>query len=364
MRLRRLTLQHFRNIPWAEFAFEGRQQFFLGANGQGKTNLLEAVGLVTALRSFRTADTTLLIAQGRPEAAIAAEFEHEREGESRVLITLRRGGKEVSCDGERVTRLADFLGRFPTVVFSSQDQQWVRGAPALRRRWLDLVLAGTAPGYLDALTRYHRALEGRNQLLKRQAPVAELEAFELPLAEAAAALATARRTGVATLAPQVEAAYAALSAGSEPASIAYAADAAPGEGDASAWRAHFAKGRARDLLLRATLSGPHRDDLELRVGGRAARDYGSEGQQRSLVLALRLAQVNHIRAAIGVQPVLLADDVLGELDPARRRRFWAALGEDRQVLATGTEPPDAELGAWEIFRVATGAFAPFHPSVP
>lgn len=358
MRLRRLTLQNLRNIPFAEFCFEGRQQFFLGANGQGKTNLLEAVGFVSALRSFRTADTGLLIAQGKREGALAAEFEHEKFGPVRIVITLRPGGKEVLRDGERVGRLADFLGHFPTVVFSSQDQQLVRGAPALRRRWLDLALAGTDAAYLYSLTNYHRALDGRNLLLKRQAPAAELAAFEAPLAEAAAALVAARRAGLDTLAPHVAAAYATLSADAEPATLAYDADTAPAGGDASAWRAHFEKSRPRDLQFRSSLSGPHRDDLALKIGGRAARDYGSEGQQRSLVLALRLAQVNHIRAATGVQPVLLADDVLGELDPARRRRFWTALGEDRQVLATGTEPPAAELGDWEIFRVSAGSFTP------
>ena len=369
MRLRRLTLQNLRNIPFAEFSFSGRQQFFVGQNGQGKTNLLEAVGFVTALRSFRTADAGLLIAQGKREGALAAEFEHETYGPSRVVVTLRPGGKEVTCDGERLTRLADFLGRFPTVVFSSQDQQLVRGSPALRRRWLDLALAGTDKAYLYSLTNYHRALDGRNQLLKRQASAAELTAFEAPLAEAAAALVAARRAGVATLAPHVAAAYATLSADAEPATLAYEADTAPEAGDASAWRAHFEKSRARDLQFRSSLSGPHRDDLDLRVGGRPAKDYGSEGQQRSLVLALRLSQVNHVRAATGVQPVLLADDVLGELDPARRRRFWAALGEERQVLATGTELPAAELGAWEIFRVSAGSFAPessagFQPAPP
>jgi len=356
MRLRRLTLQNLRNIPFAEFTFTGRQQFFVGANGQGKTNLLEAVGFVTALRSFRTADTALLIAQGKREGALAAEFEHEKYGPSRVVITLRPGGKEVVCDGERVARIGDFLGRFPTVVFSSQDQQLVRGAPALRRRWLDLTLAGVDAGYLRALAGYHRALEGRNQLLKRQAPAIELAAFEAPLAEAAAALAAARRAGLAALAPVVAAAYATLSADAEPATLAYAADAEPGDGGGAAWRAHFEKARVRDLSFRASLSGPHRDDIVLKIGGRAARDYGSEGQQRSLVLALRLAQVAWVRASTGVEPVLLADDVLGELDPARRRRFWAALGQERQVLATGTELPDAELGAWEVFAVAAGGF--------
>jgi DNA replication and repair protein RecF len=312
---------------------------------------------VTALRSFRTADTRLLLAQGQREAAIACDFEHEVQGATKLVIRLHGEGKEVACDGERVTRLADHLGRFPTVVFSSQDQQLIRGAPALRRRWLDLTLAGTDPVYLHGLQNYHRALAGRNQLLKRQAATAELAAFEQPLGAAAAALVAARRRGVAALAPHVAAGYAQISAGAETADITYAEDSAPGDGDAAAWHAHFARTRARDLQFRGTMSGPHRDDIDLRVGARAARDFGSEGQQRSLVLALRLAQVSHVRECTGIEPVLLADDVLGELDPTRRRRFWAALGEARQVLATGTELPDAELGAWDVFRVAGGGFA-------
>lgn len=358
MRLRRLTLQDLRNIPLAELSFTGRQQFFLGPNGQGKTNLLEAVGFITALRSFRTADPSLLVAHGRRQGALAAEFEHEKLGPSRVVITLRPGGKEVVCDGERLTRLADFLGRFPTVVFSSQDQQLVRGAPALRRRWLDLSLAGVSTAYLDSLTRYHRALDARNHLLKRQASPAELAAFEAPLADAASALVAARRAGLAELAPHLAAAYSAISADAEPASLAYQPDASPPGDTPAAWLAHFEKTRPRDLQFRSSLSGPHRDDLTLLVGSRPARDYASEGQQRSLVLALRLAQVSHVRARTGIEPVLLADDVLGELDPDRRRRFWAALGDTRQVLATGTELPAAELGSWEIFHVHAGTFTP------
>lgn len=356
MRLRRITLQTFRNITLTELNLSGRQQFFVGANGQGKTNLLEAVGFVTALRSFRTADTRVLIQEGKSDAALAADFEHERLGPTNLVIKLRPGGKEVACDGERVDRLGDYLGRFPTVVFSSQDQQLVRGAPGLRRRWLDLTLAAVEPDYLRDLQAYHRALAGRNKLLKEHsANTAELAAFEHPLAAAAAGLAARREAGLHALGAHVAAAYERIADGAEPAGLRAAPDVTVA--DAAGWRGLFERNRQRDRQFRTTLAGPHRDDITLTVGGRAARDYGSEGQQRSLVLALRLAQMTFFRERTGVEPILLADDVLGELDPERRRRFWASLGESRQVIATGTTLPDAELGKWQVFNVRGGEFS-------
>ena len=166
MRLRKLTVRHFRNVGFAALEFSGRQQFLVGANGQGKTNLLEAVGFLTALRSFRTADNKLLVSHTEHTAAIACELEHERLGETHVMIKLRHENKELWCDQARVMRLADHLGKFPTVVFSSQDLQLVRGSPAGRRRWLDLTLAAMDAGYFRTLQVFSRALAGRNALLK------------------------------------------------------------------------------------------------------------------------------------------------------------------------------------------------------
>ena len=132
------------------------------------------------------------------------------------------------------------------------------------------------------------------------------------------------------------------------------------ETDPAGWRRRLADGRTRDLAFRATLTGPHRDDLELRIGGGAARDFASEGQQRSAVLALRLAQAAWFRERSGVAPIILADDVLGELDPARRGRFWSALPADSQVIATGTQLPGAGTGGdgvrWQVLQVAAGSF--------
>ncbi|MGC4072890.1 MAG: DNA replication/repair protein RecF [Nibricoccus sp.] len=356
MRLRRLTLQHFRNVAFADLTLTGDRHFFVGPNGQGKTNLLEAAGFLFALRSFRTADNRALIAHGQPEAAIACELTHERRGDTRVLIKLRTGGKEVTCDGERIPRLADYLGQFPTVVFSSQDQLLVRGSPGTRRRWLDLVLSATDAAYFAALQGYHRALAGRNALLKRSASTAELTAFERPLAENAAQLTALRVAGLQTLSTHVSNAYARIADDAESAALSYAPDQSVTH-DASTWLTLFEKNRPRDLVMKTTLAGPHRDDCELTVSAKPAREFASEGQQRSLAIALRIAETEFLRARTGIQPLLLADDVLGELDPARRRRFWDALGTGYQVIATGTTLPDATLGDWQIFNVSAGTFA-------
>jgi DNA replication and repair protein RecF len=355
MRLRQLTLRHFRNVGLATLAFDGRRQFLTGANGQGKTNLVEAAGLLTALRSFRTTDNQLLIGHGQKVAAIACELEHERFGDTQLLIKFRPGGKELWRDQGRVTRLADHLGKFPTVVFSSQDLLLVRGAPAGRRRWLDLTLAAMDADYLHALQTYARALAGRNALLKQgRATGPELGAFEQVLAPVAAQLIARRAAGLRALATQVQAAYSRLCDAAEPAGLDYEPNGS--EPDAAALRARWEAGRARDARFRTTLTGPHRDDFRLTVRGAGARDYASEGQQRSLVLALRIAQAAWFHGQSGVRPVLLADDVLGELDPARRRQFWAAIDPESQVIATGTTTPDAQLGAWQIFQVTDGRF--------
>jgi DNA replication and repair protein RecF len=355
MRLSRITLENFRNIPLAELTLDGRQQFLIGPNGQGKTNLLEAVGYLTALRSFRTSDQRLLISHGKQDAGVAYEIEHELLDDTGVTIKLRPDGKEITCDGEWVTKFGDFLGRFPTVVFSSQDQQLVRGVPAFRRRWLDLTIAAMDSSYLQVLQQYHRGVLDRNRLLKSGATSMEFAAFELPLATAAAQIVQKRLANVKVLSGYVAESYAAIAGDKEKVTMCYKPDQE--QTDTTAWTAIFAKNRVRDLQFKTTGAGPHRDDFDLVIGRHSLRDFGSEGQQRSLALAMRLAQVSYFHERSGVQPVVLADDVLGELDPDRRRRFWTAIGSDSQVIATGTSLPEAELGEWQIFKVAGGRFA-------
>ena len=396
MQLHQITLQNFRNLPLVRLTLAGRRQFLVGANGQGKTNLLESLGLLTALRSFRTAESGQLIRQGQTSAALAIALSHERLGATTVTIRLEGAGKEVMVDQEKITRLGDFIGRFPTVVFSSQDQLLIRGAPAVRRRWLDLALAALDAEYLRALQTYHRALAARNLLLKRDSATdAELLAFEKTMAPAAACVVARRAAGLAELAGIVTRTYAAIALPAPDASAAVstasavsaplaasaadgqsAASSAPAEGSppglapetvgfayapdclaatAAAFASLWAEQRQRDRQGRTTARGPQRDDFEFLLRGAPARSFASEGQQRLLVLALRIAQADWIRARTDIEPVLLADDVLGELDPERRARFWSALSPAAQVIATGTAMPEGlVLADWQIFRVIGG----------
>jgi DNA replication and repair protein RecF len=223
----------------------------------------------------------------------------------------------------------------------------------LRRRWLDLHLASLDAVFLAQLQTYHRAVDARNRLLKAEGSVREIAAFEQQLAPAACALIARRVAAMERLTARVHETFSALTGGADVATMSYRADVTattPAE-----MLQVLEQQRPRDVRMQATQRGPHRDDLVLQVHGRDAALFASEGQQRALVLALRFAQLRDARAATGLAPLVLADDVLGELDPARRAHFWSALDPDLQLFASGTQPPvDDTPGGWEILPVRSG----------
>ncbi len=354
MKLLRLRLADFRNIASADLAFDCRRTFLLGANGQGKTNLLEAAGLLHALRSFRTRETDLLIRHAAPALQAGYTLEHEREGTVNIALTLTPKSKTVVIDGETVRQFSDFLGRFPVVVFSSDDIALLRGSPAERRRRLDLLVASNDAEYLTALRRYHRALEARNRILKHPAPdTLQLAAFEKTLAPHAVKINAGRKKFFEEIAGDFTHACAEIGLPENAAALAFN----PGADlkSETEFLKFYERRRTGDIALRATQHGPHRDDFDFRFAGRHAQDVASEGQQRGLVLAFGLASLARLREKRGVAPLVLADDVLGELDPIRKTGFWRALGDDCQVIATGTAPPpNAEN--WHVIEVAEGNY--------
>ena len=355
MKLLRMRVADFRNITFAEVNFGGPRHFLLGSNGQGKTNLLEAVAMLNALRSFRTRDAKNLVRHGAKAARLW--FEVEREGEGIVTVELSLGAdtKSVLVNGEPVKRFEDFVGKYPASVFCSDDIVLLRGSPADRRRWLDMSLAATDAGYFTALRRYHGALAERNRLLKdAETRPTLLLPFEKVMAPAAVALVAARTAALAELHAGLAAACAAIGQAAESPALDYRPSSALI--DEAAWLELWARDRHDDIRMRATRRGPQRDDFIFRLFGRPAAAVASEGQQRGLVLGLSLAELARRRRVTGLAPVVLADDILGELDPERKAGFRRALGDDLQVIATGTTPP-ADADAWRIHAVNSGGYA-------
>ena len=354
MRFLNLRVQDFRNVEFAELDLSADRTFLLGGNGQGKSNLLEALGLVTALRSFRTQSMSALPRREVGVFTAVYGIEHEVEGRTELDIHSGCSGRKVRLDGERVSRLGDFIGRFPVVPLSSGDLMLLRGSPSERRRFLDLTLSAIDPAYYHALRNYHRGVAERNRLLKKGGSAAELSAFEAEIAPHSVVVAARRAAEVVRLRNVLVAVYANIAEADEGPELDFKVNSACSDVEAVARMLH--DGRKRDQIMGSTQKGPHRDDfnLSLTIGG--AKEYASDGQQRGLCVALRIAQARIFQERLGLSPVLLADDVLGELDPHRRAGFWRACPPELQIIATGTELPEAEQD-WAIWNVEGGQFA-------
>lgn len=355
MRILKIRSYQFRNLTSVDLDLAGDAHFFIGANGQGKTNLLEAVGLLTALRSFRTQDMAALVGwKTQGGAHLQFTIEHPRMGETDVSIAIEGRSRTVKVDGNPVDKLADFIGSFPTVALSSQDIQMLRGSPQLRRRFLDLAVASVDPVYYQTLRTYHKALRERNALLKQRAVPALFRPFEQLLVQAAEALVQLRKSSLTYLDRHFQDVYRVISPEEEAPELVYRPS---GQWSTAAeFQQLLNENRDKDRARETTSVGPHRDDFAFRLLDHRAREYASEGQQRGLVLALRLAQMHWIREKTGLSPVILADDILGELDPQRQRGFWRSVGDGHQLFATGTRPPTGPEGcAWQTWQVEKGS---------
>jgi DNA replication and repair protein RecF len=350
-------LENFRNIESASLSFEGDRIFMLGPNGQGKTNLLEAIGLSSNLRSFRKSGLDGLVRDGQQQTSLFCRFLNDLGEEREVFLSFRtKGDKHLEVDGEKVSKLGDFLGEFPSVALSSRDLRLIRDGPAERRRWLDLLLSTSSADYFSTLQAFHRALRERNALLKQDGGDQELDAFEQALIPAAVRLRGMRADALPLLSKSLAASYEVLSGGEEEAGVDYRPDISLESEEQ--YRGRLLSDRTRDRIIGSTRRGPHRDDFTFLLNSRDARTYASEGQQRGLVLALRLSEFSYICDTRKRVPVLLADDVLGELDSARKANFEKLLPSSAQVFASGTSfPPSDQRESWETFRVSSGSFS-------
>jgi DNA replication and repair protein RecF len=366
--LERLRIFAFRNYAEQAVDFGRGINVIGGRNAQGKTNLLEAVATLLLSRSPRASSSADVVAWGSDEALLEARV--SRPAADRTLaVRFRR-----DAVSGRVTRTAtvdgnprparDLLGLCPVVLFWPEDLQLVKAGPDGRRRLLDMVLSQLDPRAAADLLRYRHVLEQRNTLLRQvragTAGFSSLDSFTHELVGSGARIQLARADLVRALTPHGRDALAQIGGGEE-LGLRYLPDGGMDpDGDATtaeaALAATLARRREEEVVRGATLAGPHRDDLELLIGGRPARSAASQGQQRSIVLALKLAEVRHIADRAGVMPVLLLDDVLSELDPGRRRDLLTGLASaGLQTLITSSEPlPDVLPAGTRRLEVTAG----------
>jgi DNA replication and repair protein RecF len=342
VRLRKLSLQHFRNIAQAEVEPSPRLTVLIGENGQGKTNLLEAVYLLATLRPLRAGRLAELIRFGAERAVVAGQV-MTGAGERRLAVEVRPTERSASLDGKPIERLDTYLDGLAAVCFSPDDLLVVKGGPELRRRFLDRAAFNRWPAVLGEARDYVRALRARNAALRSgRGPVEE--SFRQPLCRAGARLLRRRRDVAIELEPRLASAFAEISGPGAPAAeLAYRPSAGIElDGDEAALEQRLAEALAarlvRDLDRGYTSCGPHMDDVLLGIGGRAARAYGSQGQQRAYVLSLRIAEVENLRAILGRPPLLLLDDVSSELDPAKNGFLLAYVASlPAQAFLTATD---------------------------
>ena len=358
MLVRRLWLTDFRSYESAELTLADGVTAILGSNGQGKTNLLEALGYLATLDSFRGAPLDAMIRSGASTAVIRAEGATDARELLLEAELAAAGRSRAYVNRQRLQRSRDLLGVLRVSVFSPDDLDLVKGGPAGRRRFLDDTLVSLHPRYDQLRSDVERVLRQRNTLLKQCAGGARfddsaaftLDVWDTKLAEAGEALAQARRDLVERLGPVLREAYGAV-AGLEKADIDAVYDAPwLEEGLAAA----LAAARRNELRRGVTLVGPHRDELDLRIAGLPSRTHASQGEQRSLALALRLAAHDVVTAETGTPPVLLLDDVFSELDPERSDALLQHLPAGQTVLTSAAGlPPRAQPD--KILHIDAGA---------
>jgi DNA replication and repair protein RecF len=369
MYLKALQLRHFRNYGEQAVAFTAPKTIVLGDNAQGKSNLLESVELLATLRSHRCHRDRDLIQTGEPLGRIAATVERA-VGCSELALMLRQGGRRTAIrNGEKLRRQGDFLGALNAVQFSSLDLELVRGGPGERRTWLDTLLMQLEPIYIHILGQYAQALKQRNALLRQakgHPDPTQLALWDAQLAALGTRVMRRRSRGLARLVPIAQQWHQAISGQTEVLTLQYRSNVPMDSDDPTVIQEAFlAKIQQRAIAEQqqhTSLVGPHRDDIEFTINDTPARQYGSQGQQRTLVLALKLAELKLIESVVGEPPLLLLDDVLAELDLNRQNQLLEAIQDRFQTVITTTHLGSFEsqwLKASQVLTVKAGSLSQF-----
>lgn len=339
MRLESIRLYNFRNFVSCDASFSPSVNAVLGDNGQGKTNLIEAIGVLSFGKSFRSQSNSELVRWGQGEASVFGKI-LKASGEEELGVVFRGGRREALLNGNKLKSIEEFVGRLICVSFSPSDMSIVQGAPQERRRFLDKHLTEARPAMLRRLMDYARALKNKNVVLQDESARLEtVRPWNQILAETGAEIVNSRRSLLARL-EELSKSFQARISSDPPLSLKLKTNLCPEEAEVSAdgalqtLEASFHKERLRGQAM----YGPHRDDIDILLGDNEAAAFASQGQTRTIVLSLKLGLIQLLEESRGESPIILLDDVDSELDAARRNSlFDLILEQKRQVFITGTE---------------------------
>lgn len=346
MYVNNIHLQHYRNYTQLELNAFGPVNLLIGQNAQGKTNLVEAIFVLALTKSHRTSKDRELIAFDSSAAYLSSEVE-KRYGKVKLELALSVQGKKAKINGLEQRKLSDFIGALNVVMFAPEDLEIVKGTPGGRRRFLDMEIGQVAPGYLYHLQQYQKVLAQRNNLLK-QAWVKDLSSVQVmlevwneQLVEHGVKIVKKRKQFIKKLQKWAQEIHEGIAGGKETLELGYVPSFSEAEEEDEAvlleqFMLKLSQMRDQEIRRGMTLAGPHRDDLTFAINGKEVQTYGSQGQQRTTALSLKLAEIELIHEEIGEYPILLLDDVLSELDSYRQTQLIETFQSKVQTFITAT----------------------------
>ncbi|WP_374717260.1 DNA replication/repair protein RecF [Geobacillus thermodenitrificans] len=369
MFLTNLTLTNYRNYEHETLSFDQGVNIILGENAQGKTNMMEAIYVLAMAKSHRTTNDKDLIRWNEDYAKIEGRAE-KRSGSLALELTISKKGKKARCNHIEQQRLSQYVGHLNVVMFAPEDLNLVKGSPQVRRRFIDMEIGQVSPVYIHDLSQYQKLLQQRNHYLKmmqarEQHDEAVLDVLTEQLMVLAAKITLRRRQFLALLEQWAMPIHHEISRGAERLHIRYEPSVGVSEKAelsriVEAYSETFAAMREREIQRGTTLVGPHRDDIAFIVNGKNVQTFGSQGQQRTTALAVKLAEIELIFSELGDYPILLLDDVLSELDDFRQTHLLDAIRKKVQTFVTTTSIDGIKhdlIQEAAIYRVHSGSVA-------
>ncbi|MCQ2455620.1 MAG: DNA replication/repair protein RecF [Clostridia bacterium] len=353
MQIKSITIKNFRNIKNINIEADNNMNIISGENAQGKTNIIEAIWFFTGAKSFRNNKDTVYVKFGEEKAVLQILYDF-KGCENEIKIEIENNKRTAFINGKKLSSPSLLAGNFNAVIFSPSDLSIIKDSPLIRRKFLDISIGQIYPVYIEILSAYSRAVIQRNKIIKDykydKTLSIMLDVFEKEIAENGEKIIEYRKKYISVLEKYVPNIYSGLSSGKEDIKTEYIINCKREE-----IIDNLKNARTADMLTGTTSVGPHRDDIDFKINGISARSFGSQGQQRSVALALKLAGAEVIKKITDEYPVCLLDDCLSELDPARQNYIINHI-KSRQVFLTCCDPANTNsLIKGKIFNIEKGA---------